>query len=109
MADSAMPAVYTCLQLSNAPGGVTESPEKTTIHLSWMDPKDLAVTLSPEYINNTYRDKCAPVHRIKCRPTDEASGILHRMIKGLVEIHFLLISFQISTLPVKHCTLSLKH
>lgn len=46
MAGSAAAAVYICLQLSNAPRGVTKSLEKTAIRLSWMDPEDLAVTLS---------------------------------------------------------------
>lgn len=65
MVGSAQPAGYTCLRLSNAPGGLTESPEKTPIHLSRMDPEDLVVTLSPKYINNTYLDKYAHVHRIR--------------------------------------------
>lgn len=65
MVGSAQLAVYICLQLSNAPGGLTESPEKTPIRLSRMHPEDLVVTLSPKDINNTYSDKCAHVHRIR--------------------------------------------
>lgn len=75
MAVSAKPAVYICLQLSNAPRGLTESKKKTPIHLSRMNPRDLLVTLSPKYINNTYRDKCAQVHGIRNRASNVAAGI----------------------------------
>lgn len=109
MAGSGKPAVYICLQLSNAPRGLSESPEKTAIHLSWMDPEDLVETLSPKYINNTYRDKCAQVHRIKNNTTNVAS-VICVMIKGLVEILFQFSHFQICyILPVNYCILKLKH
>lgn len=94
MAGSAKPAAYICLQLSNAP---RKKLKKTAIHLSWMDPEDLVVTLSPKCINNTYRDKCAQVHRIKNRVTNAALGICI-MLKGPVEIHFQFSNLQICTL-----------
>lgn len=56
MANTAMPAVYICLQLSNAPR-VTESPENTAIHLTWMDSEDLVVTLSQ--VHKYYMEKSA--------------------------------------------------
>lgn len=52
-----------------------------------MDPEDLVVTLSPKYINNTWRDKCAQVHRIKNKAANAALAICI-MLKELVEIHF---------------------
>lgn len=60
--------VYSC---QNAPRGATENPKKTAIHLSWMDPEDFVVTLSFEHINNTYRNKCAQVHRNKSKAAPE--------------------------------------
>lgn len=45
--------------------------KKTAIHLSWMDPEDFVVTLSFEHINNTYRNKCAQVHRNKSKAAPE--------------------------------------
>lgn len=68
-----------------------------------MDPEDLVVTLSPKYINNTYRDKWARVHGINNMEANSAPGICN-MLKGPAEIHFLFQSFLIPNMhtPVNY-------
>lgn len=88
MSGSAAAAVYICLQLSNAAREVTKSLGKKG-YPSELDGsrRPRRNTISPNYINNTYRDKCAQVHRIKNKTGNVAPAVMCSVLEGKMDLN----------------------
>lgn len=74
MTDSAKPAVYIFLQLSDTPRGLNEGEGNECVCLSWMDFREL------QFIS-TRRDKCAWIQRFKMRPAEDRRQRRERKFK----------------------------